>query len=78
MDFCNRVKRLRVFADGGTADVVAKQLLARPMLRGVAQLQYKFTLTMAAYGLIRLPLSVNLNRTRNPAQGRASPAAASN
>jgi hypothetical protein len=29
--------------------------LARPMLRGVARLQFKFTLTMAAYNLIRLP-----------------------
>jgi hypothetical protein len=29
--------------------------LARPMLRGVARLRFKFTLTMAAYDLIRLP-----------------------
>jgi transposase len=29
--------------------------LARPMLRGVARLGFKFTLTMAAYDLIRLP-----------------------
>ena len=29
--------------------------LARPMLRGVGRLQFKFTLTMAAYNLIRLP-----------------------
>ncbi len=29
--------------------------LARPMLRGVARLQFKFILTMAAYNLIRLP-----------------------
>jgi hypothetical protein len=29
--------------------------LARPMLRGVARLQFKFTLTMAACNLIRLP-----------------------
>lgn len=29
--------------------------LARPMLRGVARLGFKFTLTMAAYNLIRLP-----------------------
>jgi hypothetical protein len=28
--------------------------LARPMLRGVARLRFKFTLTMAAYDLIRL------------------------
>jgi hypothetical protein len=27
---------------------------ARPMLRGVDRLQFKFTLTMAAYNLIRL------------------------
>jgi transposase len=29
--------------------------LARPMLRGTARLRFKFTLTMAAYDLIRLP-----------------------
>jgi hypothetical protein len=29
--------------------------LARPMLRGGARLRFKFTLTMAAYDLIRLP-----------------------
>jgi hypothetical protein len=29
--------------------------LARPMFRGVARLRFKFTLTMAAYDLIRLP-----------------------
>ena len=29
--------------------------LARPMLRGVRKLSFKFTLTMAAYNLIRLP-----------------------
>jgi len=29
--------------------------LARPMLGGVARLRFKFTLTMAAYDLIRLP-----------------------
>ena len=29
--------------------------LARPMLRGVARLRFKFTLTMAAYDLVRLP-----------------------
>jgi hypothetical protein len=29
--------------------------LARPMLRGVARLRFKFTLTMVAYDLIRLP-----------------------
>ena len=29
--------------------------LARPMLRGVAKLGFKFTLTMASYNLIRLP-----------------------
>ena len=29
--------------------------LASPMLRGVARLRFKFTLTMAAYDLIRLP-----------------------
>jgi len=29
--------------------------LARPMLRGVARLRFKFALTMAAYDLIRLP-----------------------
>ena len=28
---------------------------ARPMLRGVARLRFKFILTMAAYDLIRLP-----------------------
>ena len=28
---------------------------ASPMLRGVARLRFKFTLTMAAYDLIRLP-----------------------
>ena len=29
--------------------------LARPMLRGVEKLGFKFTLTMAGYNLIRLP-----------------------
>ena len=29
--------------------------LARPMLRGVKRLDFKFTLTMAAYDLIKLP-----------------------
>ena len=29
--------------------------LARPMLRGVGKLDFKFTLTMAAYDLIKLP-----------------------
>ena len=29
--------------------------LARPMLRGVKKLDFKFTLTMAAYDLIKLP-----------------------
>jgi hypothetical protein len=29
--------------------------LARPMLRGIARSRFKFTLTMAAYDLIRLP-----------------------
>ena len=29
--------------------------LARPMLRGVKKLDFKFTLTMARYNLIRLP-----------------------
>ena len=29
--------------------------LARPMLRGARRLGFKFTLTMAAYDLIRLP-----------------------
>ena len=29
--------------------------LARPMLRGVQKLAFKFTLTMAGYNLIRLP-----------------------
>ena len=29
--------------------------LARPMLRGIRKLQFKFTLTMAGYNLIRLP-----------------------
>jgi hypothetical protein len=29
--------------------------LARPMLRGVRKLGFKFTLTMAGYNLIRLP-----------------------
>jgi hypothetical protein len=29
--------------------------LARPMLRGVKNLDFKFTLTMAAYDLIKLP-----------------------
>src|SRR5262249_60979533 len=29
--------------------------LARPMLRGIGKLGFKFTLTMASYNLIRLP-----------------------
>ena len=29
--------------------------LARPMLRGVKKLDFKFSLTMAAYNLIKLP-----------------------
>jgi transposase len=34
--------------------------LARPMLRGVQRLAFKFTLTMAAYDLIKLPRLINV------------------
>jgi transposase len=34
--------------------------LARPMLRGVKKLKFKFTLTMAAYDLIKLPKLIGL------------------
>ena len=34
--------------------------LARPMLRGVQRLAFKFTLTMAAYDLIKLPKLIGI------------------
>jgi hypothetical protein len=46
-------KRKRTEEPFGWAKTVGG--LARPMLRGVARLRFKFTLSMAAYDLIRLP-----------------------
>ena len=46
-------KRKRTEEPFGWAKTVGG--LTRPMLRGVARLRFKFTLTMAAYDLIRLP-----------------------
>jgi transposase len=46
-------KRKRIEEPFGWAKTIGG--LARPMLRGVARLRFKFTLTMAAYDLIRLP-----------------------
>ena len=46
-------KRKRTEEPFGWAKTVGG--LARPMLRGIARLRFKFTLTMAAYDLIRLP-----------------------
>ncbi len=40
--------------------------LARPMLRGVEKLGFKFTLTMAGYNLIRLPNSSQPKHERQP------------
>src|SRR5262249_3931036 len=49
--------------------------LARPMLRGVKKLDFKFTLTMAAYDLIKLAQvdrSNRLNDSRLPKQATAA------
>jgi Transposase DDE domain len=46
-------KRKRIEEPFGWAKTIGG--LARPMLRGVARLRFKFTLIMAAYDLIRLP-----------------------
>ena len=46
-------KRKRIEESFGWAKTIGG--LARPMLRGVCQLGFKFTLTMASYDLIRLP-----------------------
>jgi hypothetical protein len=46
-------KRKRTEEPFGCAKTIGG--LARPMLRGTARLRFKFTLTMAAYDLIRLP-----------------------
>ena len=46
-------KRKRTEEPFGWAKMIGG--LARPMLRGAARLRFKFTLTMAAYDLIRLP-----------------------
>ena len=46
-------KRKRIEEPFGWAKTIGG--LARPMLRGTARLRFKFTLTMAAYDLIRLP-----------------------
>ena len=48
------------FAVLAVADLIGEafddsRFAQRPMLRGVARLRFKFTLTMAAYDLIRLP-----------------------
>src|SRR4051812_7273816 len=46
---------------------------ARPMLRGVKKLDFKFTLTMAAYDLIKLPRLLGITRPngRKSIHGRA-------
>jgi hypothetical protein len=51
------VALLRAFVDGMAEFGWGKTIggLARPMLRGVKKLHFKFTLTMAAYDLIKLP-----------------------
>src|SRR5262249_33149500 len=49
--------------------------LARPMLRSVKKLDFKFTLTMAAYDLIKLPRLIGSNRlndSRLPKQAMAA------
>jgi transposase len=46
-------KRKRIEEPFGWAKTIGG--LARPMLRGTARLRFKFTLTMAAYDLVRLP-----------------------
>jgi hypothetical protein len=47
--------------------------LARPMLRGVEKLGFKFTLTMAGYNLIRLPNSSQPKHERQPHIGNSEP-----
>jgi hypothetical protein len=47
--------------------------LARPMLRGVEKLGFKFTLTMAGYNLIRLPNSSRPKHERQPHIGNSEP-----
>ena len=49
----SRQKRKRTEQPFGWAKTIGG--LARPMLRGAARLRFKFTFTMAAYDLIRLP-----------------------
>jgi Transposase DDE domain len=45
--------------------------LARPMLRGVEKLGFKFTLTMAGYNLTRLPNSSQPKHERQPHIGNS-------
>ena len=49
----SRRKRKRVEEPFGWGKTIGG--LARPLLRGVKKLDFKFTLTMAAYDLIKLP-----------------------
>jgi hypothetical protein len=48
--------------------------LARPMLRGAARLRFKFTFTMAAYDLIRLPNRRALRSLVSASKSAMSPA----
>jgi hypothetical protein len=52
-------KRKRTEEPFGWAKMIGG--LARPMLRGVARLGFKFIFTMAAYDLIRLPKLLGLS-----------------
>jgi hypothetical protein len=52
-------KRKRIDEPFGWAKTIGG--LARPMLRGVASLRFKFTLTMAAYDLIKLPRLIGVS-----------------
>jgi hypothetical protein len=52
-DAISQQKRKRTEEPFGWAKMIGG--LARPMLRGAARLRFKFTFTMAAYDLIRLP-----------------------
>jgi transposase len=50
-------KRKRIEEPFGWAKTIGG--LARPMLHGAARMRFKFTLTMAAYNLVRLPKLLN-------------------
>lgn len=48
--------------------------LARPMLRGTARMGFKFTLTTAAYNLVRLPKLLGSLHDQQRVEGQLLPA----